>query len=96
MENEDYRSDKLKNNAIAFLVEFYSRGIVERFCGACSDFHCDITDAVASIKYIVMQNLALEEMLPDFPDLAVMYARSMEIDEDAFAQYFYIPRQNFN
>jgi hypothetical protein len=96
MSNNEQRDDRLKMNATAFLLEFYGKSIVNRFCETCADFGCEIVDALISLKYIVMQNMALEQSYPDFPDLAEMYAEKMELDQEEFVQNFYIPRRDRN
>ncbi len=94
MSDTDKRDEKKTIHAQAFLQEFYGQGILDRFCEACSSFDCNVASAMVTLKYIVMQNLALEQSYPDFPDLAEMYATRMNLDTEAFSQHFYIPRRD--
>ena len=94
MSDRNKRSEELPMNAVAFLQEFYNTGIIEQFCTACRDYGCNVADAVITLKYLLMQNLALEQVYPDFPDLAEMYARRMDLDIQEFSQHFYIQRRD--
>ena len=94
MREKKERSDKMAQGAIAVLQEFYSKGIIEQFCTACEKFDCNAADAVITLKYLLIQNLAFEQSCPDFPDLAEMYAGRMGLDMQEFTQNFYIPRRD--
>jgi hypothetical protein len=94
MSNTNYKGDEMKINAMAFLQEFYGKGILDRFCEACEEYQCNALDAVLTLKYLLMNNLALEQSYPDFPDLAEMYARRMDLDAEEFTHNFYIPRRD--
>ena len=94
MSATDNRDEQKTTYAQAFLQEFYGQGILDRFSEACSAYDCNVADAMVTLKYIVMQNLALEQSYPDFPDLAEMYASKMQLDIESFSQHFYIPRRD--
>lgn len=79
--------------AMAFLLEFYGKGILDRFQHVCREHECDVSYAFVTLKYLLLQHLALEQDCPSFSDLAAMYAERMEIDVDEFTRHFLVPRR---
>lgn len=94
MSTTENRGEETKINAMAFLCEFYGKEILNTFCDVCEEHRCNITEALLTLKYLLMQNLALEQKYPDFPNLAEMYARRMNLDTEHFLRNFHIPRRD--
>ncbi|OVE76287.1 hypothetical protein BVX97_01590 [bacterium E08(2017)] len=72
--------------AISFLLEFYEKEVLRRFCKACRDQKADINHAFIMLKGLLLQHLAFELDYPSFEELAAMYAKRMDLSIDEIAK----------
>jgi hypothetical protein len=84
----DYNKQREEKSiyAISFMLEFYGKDILRRFCRACREQECDVSNAFIIMKALLMQHLTFEQDYPVFEELAAMYARRMDMNMEDFAK----------